>query len=56
MFEQVASHLPDVIYSEFRLALDCGRWKSGQVLTEKQKRICKEALFFYESNSSMITH
>ncbi|MGB0900029.1 MAG: DUF1315 family protein [Psychrobium sp.] len=56
MFEQIAASLPLEIYQEFRRALDCGKWRNGNVLTDKQRLTCQQALFFHELNDGEHYH
>ncbi|NRA55588.1 MAG: DUF1315 family protein [Gammaproteobacteria bacterium] len=56
MFEQVATHLPVEICSEFRLALMRGAWSNGLRLTEQQRRTCEQALFYQEGNQQAQFH
>ncbi|CAM2898591.1 DUF1315 domain-containing protein [Moritella viscosa] len=56
MFEQVSVNLPQAICYEFRQALIQGCWKSGLLLTEQQRRICEQVLFYHEGNDSNCNH
>ena len=56
MFEEIAFNLPYEICQEFRLALMRGHWGNGVQLTNKQRRICEQALFFRERNQPVTTH
>lgn len=56
MFEQIAASLPSEIYEEFRRALNSGRWRNGNVVTDKQRLTCQRALFFHETNDKEACH
>ncbi|WP_435275041.1 DUF1315 family protein [Psychrobium sp. nBUS_13] len=56
MFEQIAASLPPEIYQEFRRALDCGKWRNGNAVTDKQRLTCQRALFFHELNCTNYYH
>ena len=44
MFEEVITHLPNRILTEFRWALSKGHWRNGTLLTTRQRETCEEAL------------
>ncbi|WP_160061453.1 DUF1315 family protein [Psychromonas sp. L1A2] len=56
MFEQLSLNLPHEICKEFRSALTLGYWKNGLQLSDKQRKICEQALFYSENNKSSIMH
>ncbi len=43
-FANVVLALPEVIFDEFKTALQRGVWSNGMPLTPRQKSICREAL------------
>ena len=56
LFEQLSLNLPHEICKEFRTALTLGYWKNGLQLSDKQRKICEQALFYSESNKTSIMH
>lgn len=51
MFQEVALFLNDDMYHEFKIALAVGHWRSGELLTPHQRKICQEVVSIREAFS-----
>ncbi|MFO7786759.1 DUF1315 family protein [Vreelandella utahensis] len=48
-YEELIRQLDPRIYQRLRESLQLGKWPDGTPLSEEQKRICMEAIIWYEN-------
>ena len=52
-YEELIRQLDPSIYQRLRESLQLGKWPDGRPLTEEQKRICMEAIIWYENEHNI---
>ena len=52
-YEELIRQLDPSIYQRLRESLQLGKWPDGRALTEEQKRICMEAIIWYENEHNI---
>lgn len=48
-FEDVAEAISPDVYSQFKQAIELGKWPDGRSLSVAQKEICLQAIMLYEA-------
>ncbi len=46
--DEILSAVTPTIYSQFKTAIEIGKWPDGRVLTSEQKETCMQAIITYE--------
>lgn len=56
MFEKLVFSLDDMLYQEFKKAIQTGYWGNGVSISHQQKKICQEVIILRENAATTSTH
>lgn len=54
-YEELIKRLDPSVYQNLKRSLELGKWPDGRMLTPEQRRICMEAIIYYEEHHQLPT-